>query len=103
MSFLISKSVRTLSTINRASRLHIAQRIQCRLFTDKTDDVNPSATEDNTSVDKEKLGGFAKAFEKFSQPQKEVRVEPVVENVPFSRLLRKSKFVDVSSVEYFAP
>lgn len=101
MSFLISKSIRTLSTINRASRLHIAQRIQCRLFTDKTDDVNPPATEDKSPVDNEKIGGFAKAFEKFSQPKKEV--EPVVENVPFSRLLRESKFVDVSTVEYFAP
>lgn len=97
MSFLISKSFHTLSTINRASRLHIAQRIQCRFFTDKTDDVNPPATEDKSPVENEKLGGFAKAFDKFAQPKKEVKA--VVENVPFSRLLRESKFVDVSSME----
>lgn len=101
MSFLISKSIRTLTARGHPARLHIAQRIQCRLFTDKPDDVKPPATENqspSSDVDGEnKLGGFAKAFEKYTKPQEEVK--PVVENLSFSRLLRESKFVDVSSFE----
>lgn len=102
MSFLINKSIRVLCAMNRPSRLHITQRIHSRLFTDKSDDVKSPATE-NTSpgdniVDNDKLGSFAKAFEKYTKPQ--VEAKPVVENLPFSRLLRESKFVDVSPIEY---
>lgn len=102
MSFLISKSIRALCAMNRPSRLHINQRIHSRLFSDKSDDVK-SPTAENTNpggniVDNEKLGSFAKAFEKYTKPQEEV--EPVAENLPFSRLLRESKFVDVCAAEW---
>lgn len=101
MSFLINKSVRILTARSHPARLHIAQRIQCNLFSDKPDDVKPPATEnksESSDVDGEnKLGGFAKAFEKYTKPKEEVK--PVVENISFSRLLRESKFVDVSPAE----
>lgn len=44
------------------------------------------------SVSKEKLSGFAQAFEKFSKP-KEVESKP---KKSFTQLLRESKFIDVS-------
>lgn len=43
-----------------------------------------------------KLGGFAKAFEKHSQPQ-EVQQEDKQPDLPFATLLRHSKFIEVSS------
>ena len=44
-------------------------------------------------AENEKLGGFAKAFEKYTAPQ----VEPVVEDrQTFASLLRESKFIDVN-------
>lgn len=101
MSFLINQSIRTLSAINRPSRLHITQHIQCRLFSDKSDET-PTVPESNSQtdnvVDKEKLSGFARAFEKYTKPQEGVK--PVIENLTFIRLLRESKFVDVSSMDH---
>lgn len=101
MSFLLNKSCRALYTISCASRLHFAKRIQHRFFSDKSDEVSPPVEEnisnqaDNIERN-EKLGGFAKAFEKFTKPEEEVK--PVVENLSFNRLFRESKFVDVSLV-----
>lgn len=102
MSHLISKSFRAFATIGRQSRLQNAQRATCRLFSDKSDEVKPPAAENQAAVaenvaDKKTLGGFAKAFEKYTRPAEEP--EPVVENRSFAQLLRESKFVDVSSID----
>lgn len=53
----------------------------------------PTKLEETESHEK-KLSGFAKAFEKFSMPQQEVKEkEP---DLPFATLFRNSKFVEVN-------
>lgn len=47
----------------------------------------------------DKLSGFAKAFEKHSQPQ-EAPVQEKQPDVPFATLLRHSKFIEVSSANF---
>lgn len=63
-----------------------------RAFSDKID-ITES---DELKLDEEhekRLGGFAKAFEKFSAPKEE---ESIVEpDLPFATLFRRSKFVEV--------
>lgn len=43
-----------------------------------------------------KTGGFAQAYEKFTELPNEKKEETPKENVPFATLLRNSKFIDVS-------
>lgn len=98
MSFLINKSFRVINLMHRQQQRVCLQHIQQRLFSDKTDNV-PTSTEEGvakseTENKSDKLGGFAKAFEKFSKPWEEAK--PVIENLSFSKLLRESKFIDVS-------
>lgn len=63
-----------------------------RAFSDKID-ITES---EKLSLDEEhenRLGGFAKAFEKFAAPKEEETVyEP---DLPFATLFRKSKFIEV--------
>lgn len=68
---------------------------QIRPFSDKVNQI----AEDNQSEQKaetnDKLGSFAKAFRDFEKLNETPPQKPV-ENVPFKKLLRDSKFVDVS-------
>lgn len=48
---------------------------------------------DYKDINKERLGGFAKAFEKYTTPVKEIENQ---ETKSFAQLLRNSKFIDVS-------
>lgn len=43
-----------------------------------------------------KTGGFAQAYDKFTELPNEKKEEAPKENVPFATLLRNSKFIDVS-------
>lgn len=69
---------------------------QVKHFSDKpsettTTDINEAKVEPN-----EKLGSFAKAFQDFEKVNDKPTEKPVV-NIPFKKLLRESKLVDVSS------
>lgn len=65
-----------------------------RSFSDKTD--NRQSTEE-CEKPSDRLGGFAKAFNEIEQIVNKPQ-ETVVESVPFKKLLRNSKFIDVSRV-----
>jgi hypothetical protein len=60
-----------------------------------SENIEKSNADEVVEEAEKKLGGFAKAYEKFSQP------EPVEQKVrgpdpPFATLLKNSKFVEVS-------
>lgn len=59
--------------------------------------VEPS-TGSEKSEDNGRLGGFAKAFNKFNKIANAPKQPDVVESVPFKKLLRNSKFIDVSVI-----
>lgn len=61
--------------------------------------IDSEGETNNSEVDGDKkVGSFAKAFEKFSQPEPEKQPEAPQS---FAKLLRNSKFVDVSFSIYF--
>lgn len=84
ISNLMQKSVVVSGSIRRAALPQIA-----RQFSDAT------AT---TATTDDKLGGFAKAFQRHSASTEEA---PQVESRTFASLLRNSKFVDVSRTSLF--
>lgn len=109
MSFLINRSFRTLSAIHRAPRLRIGRQIQCCLF---SDDVKTPTTETTAAADdhdqpdsteqNDKLGSFARAHDKYTKIVDAKPEKPVAESLPFAKLLRQSKFIDVSSIHFTA-
>ncbi|XP_057334419.1 28S ribosomal protein S28, mitochondrial [Microplitis mediator] len=58
-------------------------------------DNNELNIDTSDSKDDNKLGGFAKAFDKFNQPEP----EKIVEEKTFASLLRNSKFIDLGDPE----
>lgn len=65
-----------------------------RGFCDKTE---KNENEVSSESSRDKLGGFAKAFERHSAPHlDESTVEDKLPNLPFATLLRNSKFIDVN-------
>lgn len=69
---------------------------QVKHFSDKADDgTESSRTSEQKSSDK--LGTFAKAFNELEQINEKKDQTPV-DTVPFKKLLRQSKLIDVSSI-----
>lgn len=73
-----------------------------RGFCEKTtkDETEPNESADN-KVEEHKLGGFAKAFERHSEPQREINLtDQKLPDLPFATLLRNSKLIDVSLTNF---
>lgn len=64
-----------------------------RVFCEK---ITKDETEPSENLENNKLGGFAKAFEKYTQPQKEEHIDEKLPDLPFATLLRNSNLIDVS-------
>lgn len=68
---------------------------QIRKFSDKPENVDQS--QDSEKLQENKLGAFAKAFKELDEIANAPAKEPVAQAVPFKKLLRNSKFIDVSN------
>lgn len=94
----VVKSIQIGSTaLKQYSRLPLCTQI--RQFSDIVDgkaagDTSASNTETNS-----KLGSFAKAFEEFEKLNAQAEVAVPVDNIPFKKLFRESKFIDVSLLQ----
>lgn len=117
MSYLIRNTFRTVINLNLCKPNRITVQCLQRNFSDeKTNDSEgvkkphekePSAIDERNTTDAVnpeetksdgRLGSFAKAFNKYIQPKEEkVTSEPIL---PFSKLLRESKFIDVSKQHF---
>lgn len=71
---------------------------QIKHFSDKADETTANSPSEQAS---NKLGTFAKAFKELEQINEKKDVTPV-DTVPFKKLLRQSKLVDVSHTEIFS-
>lgn len=71
---------------------------QIRQFSDKTNETASKESNETKSESDIKLGSFAKAFQEFEKIN-DKPIETPAENVPFKKLLRQSKMVDVSKFE----
>lgn len=70
----------------------------CEKITKNENEPLENAAE-STSTDNIKLSGFAKAFEKHSQPlQDEQQDDEKLPDLPFATLLRNSKLIEVSKI-----
>lgn len=88
---IVSRSIQMNRMIsNRFNQPVFVQQI--KNYSDK-----PTQTSDECEKSPEKLGGFAKAFNEMEHMINKPE-EPVVETVPFKKLLRNSKFVDVRTL-----
>lgn len=102
MFHLIARSSRVSGIVSKqCHRLIVTNQI--RNFSDKSDDSKTTDTV-NTIVDEQnkneldktaKLGGFAKAFNEITELVNKPK-QPVEDSVPFKKLLRNSKLIDVS-------
>lgn len=68
---------------------------QIKHFSDKADETTTNSPSEEAS---KKLGSFAKAFKELEQINEKKDLTPV-DTVPFKKLLRQSKLVDVSHTE----
>lgn len=115
MSYLIRNTIRSAINLNLCKPNRIVIDKLQRSFSDeksnnseneKKDVNNQSASESSTesvvntesdqTTDENKLSSFAKSFNKYSKLTEEKEV-PKELSLPFSKLLRQSKFMDVSS------
>lgn len=71
---------------------------QIRQFSDKTNETTSNESNETKTKSDVKLGSFAKAFQEFEKIN-DKPIETPAENVPFKKLLRQSKMVDVSKFE----
>lgn len=85
---ILSRNI-TKVTARRAISL---SSVVARDFSEKVENTeNQSAESENA----QKLGGFAKAFEKYTKPMVEEQKEKLPD-LPFATLLRNSKLIEVS-------
>ncbi|XP_055311108.1 28S ribosomal protein S28, mitochondrial [Sitodiplosis mosellana] len=92
---MLARIVKSVQTGSVALRQYprAAVYVQIKHFSDKADNetVTNSSSEEKLS---DKLGSFAKAFKEFEQIN-EKKDETPVHTVPFKKLLRQSKLVDL--------
>lgn len=73
----------------------LAVCLQIRQFSDKIDETSATNQSEQKTNTNDKLGSFAKAFQDFEK-MNEAPIPAPVDAVPFKKLLRESKLVDVS-------
>lgn len=81
------------NNLRKCNRIAFVQ--QTKPFSDQL--VEPSKSSEK-SEGNDRLGGFAKAFNEFNEMVNAPKQPDVVESVPFRKLLRNSKFFDVSLI-----
>ena len=83
-----SRNLQNLTLRRNTLKASVANRGFCEKIT---------KNENEPLEDEKKLSGFARAFEKHSQPQEEEQLaEEKLPDLPFATLLRNSKLIDVS-------
>lgn len=88
---ILSRNI-TKVTTRRATSL---SSFAARDFSEKVENTENQSSE---SENAQKLGGFAKAFEKYTKPMLEEQKENLPD-LPFATLLRNSKLIEVSCVK----
>lgn len=94
----ISKSIQIGTSVLRQYPRTATVHAQIKYFSDKADETITNSPSEQTS---NKLGTFAKAFIELEQINEKKNLTPV-DTVPFKKLLRQSKLVDVRHTEIFS-
>lgn len=92
----ISKSIQYASVPLRQYPSQLAVFTQIKLFCKKVDESPTTDSIDKTTEPATKWGTFAKAFKEIEQMTGESNEKPVVECIPFKKMLRESHLIDVS-------
>lgn len=97
---MFTRITKTVQIGSVALRLHpkVAIFSQIKQFSDKSNESTPNESSKLEPNSNEKLGSFAKAFQELEKIN-DKPIEAPVENIPFKKLLRQSKLVDVSKYE----
>lgn len=82
----------TVLSISPARPILSTYRPNTEVLSYSTEIPNKSDAKNETNTKEDKLGGFAKALQRFSTPDK----QPEEEEKTFLQLLKNSKFIDVS-------
>lgn len=95
---IISRTVQVNRNGNKLRKCYrIAFVQQTKSFSNQP--VEPEKSKDSEkSKDDNRLGGFAKAFNEFNEIVNAPKQPDIVASVPFKKLLRNSKFFDVSVI-----
>lgn len=96
MILTCARNIQSLALRRNALNVFAVSRGFCEKIT--KNDGEPNETENSTEDIKpdRKLGGFARAFEKYTQPQEEPNAaNEKLPDLPFATLLRGSKLIDV--------
>lgn len=81
------------NNLRKCNRIALVQ--QTKPFSDQP--VEPSKSSEKPEGN-DRLGGFAKAFNEFNEIVNAPKQPDIVESIPFKKMLRNSKFFDVSVI-----